>query len=206
MKQRYPRRYRVEGLGDWGITEGLVYDNWSELNFNWREIIKLRPKICAARGLDFGYTADPTAFTILLIDTDAKEIYIFDEHYERGMLNNQIAQMIISKGYGKEEIIADSSEPKSIAEIKFAGVPKIKPARKGKDSVINGIQFLQQYKIYVHPSCVNTILEFSNYAWQSKDGKLINNPIDDFNHLMDALRYAVEKFIIYKTIKAVPRP
>jgi phage terminase large subunit len=195
MKVRYPRRYKVEGLGDWGITEGLVYDNWSELNFNWREIVKARPKILSARGLDFGYTADPTAFIVLLIDVNLKEIYIFDEHYEAAMLNNQIAQMIIAKGYGKEEIIADSSEPKSIAEIRLAGVSKIKAARKGQ----------------VHPDCVNTILEFSNYAWQPKkdkltNGKLTNNPIDDFNHLMDALRYAVEKFIIYKTIKAVPRP
>lgn len=195
MKEKNPRRYSVEGLGNWGIAEGLVYDNWEEREFDVSELIQQRPYILSAYGLDFGYTADPTAFTAMLVDKEKLEIYIFDEHYQKGMLNNQIAEMLEYKGYGKEEIIADSAEPKSIEEIRRLGIRRIKAARKGKDSVLNGIQFLQQYKIIIHPKCVNHILEFNNYAWDAKDGKQLNKPIDEFNHLMDADRYAVEKFI-----------
>ncbi|MED0680575.1 PBSX family phage terminase large subunit [Aneurinibacillus thermoaerophilus] len=190
MRANRPRRYRVEGLGEWGIAEGVIYDNWEEKEFDWREIAK-RPGISSAFGLDFGYTADPTAFIATLIDHERKEIYIFDEHYQKAMLNNQIAEMIRYKGYAKEKIIADSAEPKSIEEIRRCGISRIREATKGKDSILNGIQYLQQFKIYVHPKCVNTIVELSNYIWDNKNGTFINKPVDDYNHLMDALRYAV---------------
>lgn len=192
MKKNFPTRYNVEGLGNWGIAEGLVFDNWQELTFDHREIIKTKD-IESVFGLDFGYTADPTAFIALLVDTEMKEIYIYDEHYEKGMLNNEIASMLKRKGYTKEKIIADSAEPKSIDEIKGYGIRRIKGAKKGRDSVINGIQKVQQYKIYVHPRCQNTIMELNNYAWdKDKDGNATNKPIDEYNHLMDALRYAME--------------
>ena len=194
MKVKNPRRYRVEGLGEWGLAEGLIYDNWEELEFDENELVKQRPNIHARFGLDFGYTADPSAFIAFLIDNEAKEIFIFEEHYQKGMLNNEIASMIEYKGYGKEEIMADCAEPKSIEEIKGYGIHRIRPARKGKDSVSNGIQFLQQYKVYVKPSCTNVILELNNYAWATgKDGTIMNVPIDDYNHLMDAWRYGAEK-------------
>jgi phage terminase large subunit len=102
--------------------------------------------------------------------------------------------MLRYKGYAKEHVTADCAEPKSIEEIRKAGIPRISPARKGKDSVINGIQFIRQFKLIVHPSCTNTILELNNYAWQSKNGLLVNEPTDAYNHLMDALRYAMERF------------
>ena len=108
-------------------------------------------------------------------------------------MNNEIADAITAKGYGKEKIIADSAEPKSIAEIK-KWIPRIKGARKGKDSIVNGIQFLQQFKIIVHPKCVNTNLELNNYAWSQRNGKSINQPIDDYNHIIDPMRYAVEEY------------
>jgi phage terminase large subunit len=108
------------------------------------------------------------------------------------MVNSEIASMLKYKGYAKEAIIADSAEPKSIEELKRAGIMRIKPAAKGKDSILNGIQLIQDYKIIVHPKCENTILELSNYIWDNKDGILINKPIDDYNHLLDALRYAME--------------
>jgi phage terminase large subunit len=109
------------------------------------------------------------------------------------MRNNQIAEMIKYKGLAKEHIIADSAEPKSIDEIRLLGVYGITGAQKGRDSILNGIQFIQQFKIYVHPKCVNTILELSSYVWdKGKDGQQINKPIDYFNHILDALRYAVE--------------
>lgn len=192
MKVRNPRRYAIEGLGEWGIAEGLVYEDFVEREFNYQEISK-RKSVTSIFGLDFGYTNDPTAFICALVDQDAKELYIFDEHYEKAMTNSEIAAMIKYKGYAKEVIIADSSEPKSIEEIKRAGVMRIKGAAKGKDSILNGIQLIQDYKIIVHPKCENTILELSNYVWDTKDGVMINKPIDDYNHLLDSLRYGMER-------------
>ena len=192
MKRRNPRRYKIEGEGEWGISEGLVYDNWEERVFDYIEIAK-REGIKACFGLDFGYVADPTAFICCLVDNKNKEIYIFDEHYQKGMLNNNISEMIKYKGFAKETITADSAEPKSIEELRRLGIYNIRDAVKGPDSVINGIQFIQQFKIWVHPKCANTILELNNYAWDNgKDGKMINKPIDDYNHILDALRYALE--------------
>ena len=95
-------------------------------------------------------------------------------------------------GYSKEKFIADSAEPKSIDELKHFGL-RVRGAKKGKDSINNGIQFIQDLKIIIHPRCVNFITEINNYAWdKDRFGKTLNRPIDDFNHLMDAMRYAVE--------------
>lgn len=192
MKKNNPRRYSVEGLGNWGIAEGVIFYNWEEKDFDYREIAK-KQGIKSVFGLDFGYTNDPSALVCSLVDKENKEIYIFDEHYEYGMLNDEIANMIKNKGYAKEKIIADSSEQKSIEEIRREGITRIEPARKGPDSVINGIQYLQQYKIYVHPRCQNMQLELYNYIWgEDKTGKKLNEPVDEYNHLIDALRYSLE--------------
>ncbi|WP_124046070.1 PBSX family phage terminase large subunit [Clostridium perfringens] len=192
MKEKNPRRYRIEGKGEWGIAEGLVYENFEELEFDLEEI-KKRPGIISIFGMDFGYTHDPTAFICALVDEKAKEIFIFDEHYQKGMSNSDIANMIKYKGYSKEIIIADSAEPKSIDDIKRQGIRRIKAAQKGKDSILNGIQNIQDYKTYVLPKCENTLVELNNYVWDTKDGRGINKPMDDYNHLMDALRYAMER-------------
>ena len=191
MKINNPRRYNIEGLGNWGIAEGLIYNNFEELDFDIEEI-KKRKNIKSAFGLDFGYTNDATAFICSLIDLDNMEIFIFDEHYQKAMSNKMIADMIKYKGYAKERIVGDSSEPKSIDDIKRQGIYRIKGARKGKDSILNGIQYIQDFKIYVHPKCENTLIELSNYVWDTKEGNVINKPIDDYNHLMDALRYSLE--------------
>lgn len=191
MKLNNPRRYNIEGLGNWGIAEGLVYNNFEELDFNIEDI-KKRPNVKSAFGLDFGYTNDETAFIASLIDLDNMEIFIFDEHYQKAMSNKDIANMIKYKGYSKERIVGDSSEPKSIDDIKRQGIYRLKGARKGKDSILNGIQYIQDFKIYVHPKCENTLIELSNYVWDTKEGNVINKPIDDYNHLMDALRYSLE--------------
>lgn len=191
MKINNPRRYRIEGLGEWGIAEGLIYENFQELEFNINEI-RQRPNIKSAFGLDFGYTNDPSAFIASLVDTKRKEIYIFDEHYQKAMSNKMIADMIKYKGYSKELIIADSAEPKSIDDIRRNGIHRLIPAKKGKDSILNGIQFIQDFRIYVHPKCENTLIELNNYVWDNKEGTIINKPVDDYNHLMDALRYSLE--------------
>lgn len=194
MKKNNPRRYQVAGLGNWGIVEGLVYENWEEKEFDVNEISK-RKGVKSAFGLDFGYANDPSAFFCGLIDVANKEIYVFDEIYKKAMKNRQIAEEIIRKGYGKEKIVADSQEPKSIDELYDLGLKGIRKSRKGKDSINNGVQYIQDYKINIHPRCVNFITEISNYMWdKDKFDNPVNKPVDDFNHLMDAMRYALESY------------
>lgn len=192
MKIQNPRRYSVEGEGNWGVSEGLVYENFTIQDFDYKEISK-RKGAEAIFGLDFGYVHDETALICAIADQEAKELYIFDEHYQKAMVNSEIASMIKYKGYAKEVIYADCAEPKSIEEIKRAGIIRIKPAAKGKDSILNGIQFIQDFKLIVHSKCENTIIELSNYCWDTKNGVAINKPIDAYNHLLDALRYATCK-------------
>ena len=194
MKKRNPRRYAVAGLGGWGIVDGLVYENWKEEAFDLEEVRK-RPGIVSAFGLDFGYTNDPSTLFCGLLDQKSKQLFVFDEMYAKGMSNKRIADTIKDMGYGKEHIVADSAEPKSIDELKSLGL-RVKAAAKGKDSVKNGIQWIQDLEIIIHPQCVNFITEISNYTWdKDKFGSKLNVPIDDFNHLMDAMRYALEKYI-----------
>jgi phage terminase large subunit len=196
MKAENPRRYRVAGLGEWGISEGLIYENWEEKEFDIQEILNNIPDIESSFGLDFGYTNDPTALFCGLISLSRKEIYVFDELYKKALTNRMIADEITSMGKAKEKIVADSAEPKSIDELYDYGLYRVIPARKGKDSINNGIQFIQGFKIIIHPRCTNFLTEISNYTWdKDKFDKPINKPIDDFNHLMDAMRYALEGFI-----------
>ena len=192
MKKNNPRRYQVAGLGQWGVTEGLVYENFFELDFNIEEI-KSRQNIISIFGLDFGYTNDPTALFCALVDLDLKEIYVFDELYKKALTNFKIAEEIIKMGYSKEIIIADSAEPKSIEELRELGIIRIRPAKKGKDSLNNGIQYIQGFKIIIHSKCKNFLNEICNYTWSKNEmGKPINRPIDDYNHLLDAMRYAIQ--------------
>lgn len=162
MKKRNPRRYAVAGLGGWGVTDGLVYENWKEESFDVNEISN-RSGVVSVFGLDFGYTNDPTALFCGLLDIENKQIYVFDEIYEKGMSNKRIAEKINVMGYGKERIIADSAEPKSIDELKSLGI-RVKGASKGKDSVMNGVQWIQDFEIIIDPKCVNFATEISNYT------------------------------------------
>ena len=191
MRKNNPRRYAVAGLGNWGIVDGLVYENFKEEAFTLESI-----KHCkSAFGLDFGYTNDPSAFFVGFVDIENKKLYVWDEIYEKGLSNRKIYDAITAAGYNKENITGDSAEPKSIDELKGYGL-RIKGAEKGKDSIKNGIQWIQDLEIIIHPRCVNFLTEINNYTWdKDKFGNTLNVPIDDFNHLMDAMRYALEKYI-----------
>lgn len=194
LKERNYRRYSVVGLGEWGIAEGLIYENWEVKEFNWRELGKETDTEWQYKsffGLDYGYTNDPTAFIAFVVNPITKDIFIYDEHYEHKMLNSDIAEMIKRKGYAKERIRADAAEPKSNDDLRRLGIGRIYASIKGKDSIINGITALLEYKIYVHPSCKNTIAELSTYCWKKdkRTEKPLNEPEDCDNHLMDALRY-----------------
>lgn len=190
--KKNPRRYQVAGLGNWGVVDGLVYENWREGRFDVDEIRQIEG-IKSAFGLDWGYTIDPTAFFCSLVDTKAMKLYVFDEMYERSLTNKMIADKIKDMGYGKEIITGDSAEPKSITEVREYGLSKIRSSRKGKDSVKNGIQRIQDYEIIVHPKCVNFLTEISQYCWEKdRFGQYTGRPEDANNHLMDAMRYALE--------------
>ena len=199
IQTKFPKRYKVEGLGDWGIIDGLVFDNWKIEEFDHT---KIKGELLV--GLDFGYVNDPTALICSILDEQNKKLYIFDEHCQKGMLNDAIAQMITNKGYSKSTIIADSAEQKSIEEIKRKGIYRIKPAVKGGGSIVQGIQQLLQYDIIVHPSCEETIKELENYAWDvDKEGTGINKPIDAYNHCIDALRYSLQ--CVGQKLKTAPK-
>lgn len=189
--KKNPKRYRVAGLGDWGVVEGLIYDNWDEQAFDM-DALRKQDDITAAFGLDFGFTTDPAALWCGLVDKGRKLIYIFDELYEKGLTNQELYRAIEARGYAKEKITADSAEPKSIEELRRAGIARIKKSRKGADSIRHGIQQIQNFRLIVHPRCVNTLRELSLYAWaKDRFDQYTGKPEDDNNHLMDAMRYAL---------------
>ena len=190
MKKNNPRRYQVAGLGNWGIVDGLVYENWKEEEFTLDQIINCE----SVNGIDFGYTNDPAAVFIGFIDTEHKKLYVWDEVYKKGLSNKRLYEEIESMHYQKKSFTADCAEPKSIDELRGYGL-RVEKSQKGKDSITHGIQYIQDFEIIIHPRCVNFITEIGNYTWdEDRLGNKINRPIDDFNHLMDSMRYAVEKY------------
>lgn len=177
-------RWRVYGMGEVGRLEGLVFPDFKVCStfpkeYKWRGF-----------GLDWGYANDPTALTELRLA--GGQLYVKQHIYEKGLTNQDIARRIKKLGID-EQIIADSSEPKSIEELKREGI-WIAPAVKGADSVMFGIQLMSDYTINVLASSKNLIEEFSSYIWQkNRDGQPSNKPIDDFNHGIDAIRYVLMK-------------
>lgn len=205
MQRDNPRRYRVAGLGEWGVADGLVYDRWEVREFDVDKARKI-PLIRSAFGLDYGYTNDPTAFFAGLVHVPKRLLLVYDEIYERGMSNRDIYDKVSGKGYAKERIIADNAEPKSNDELRFLGLRGVQPAAKGRDSILYGIQYLQDYRIIVHPRCTNYISEISSYAWgKDRDGNQTNKPEDQNNHLMDAMRYALEPYIRRRVTDPPPK-
>ena len=190
MKEKNPRRYQVAGLGNWGIVDGLVYENWKEEKFTLDQVINCD----SVNGIDFGYTNDPAAVFIGFIDTEHKKLYVWDEIYKKGLSNKKLYEEIENAHYQKKSFTADCAEPKSIDELRGYGL-RVEKSQKGKDSITHGIQYIQDFEIIIHPRCVNFITEIGNYTWdEDRLGNKINRPIDDFNHLMDSMRYAVEKY------------
>lgn len=186
-----PRRARIVCDGEWGVAEGLVFDNFQVLEFDPLE--KIKNIQLQAHGMDFGFTNDPTTLVSSVVDMHNKELWIYDEHYEKAMLTDEIFHLLERKQLLRSPVVADSSEKRLIAELKRKGATGLRGSIKGQGSIMQGIQFLQGFKIYIHPSCTNTIEEFNTYTFkQDKEGNWINEPIDANNHIIDALRYSVE--------------
>lgn len=197
MRINNPRKYQVYGLGEWGAVGKTIFDNWEVLKFDVGQVFKAHPQIQQYFGLDWGYANDPSAFVYALVDLHSMEIYIVDEMYKTGMLNNEIAAWLFQHGYDRSKIIADSSEQKSIADLKRHGIVNITPARKGKGSIGAGIDLISSFKVYIHPDCMNTANEFANYSYKKdrQTGLYTNEPQDKYNHIIDALRYALEELL-----------
>lgn len=194
MKIRNPRRARVAVDGEWGVAEGLVFENFIVEHFDLKQVLK---DSIIVHGLDFGFTHDPTAFVEAAVNTKTKDIYIFNELYQTGMLTPHIFKWLVANGYQNTEIYADAAEPRLIAELKANGIRRIKKSKKPNGSIMYGIDYIQGFRIHVLPKCIHTIEELNAYAFdKDKDGNWLNKPIDKDNHLMDALRYAMELLIM----------
>ena len=183
-----PTYYRIYALGEFCSLDKLVYTNWNIGAPISTEGMKL------AIGLDFGFSVDTTALTVSYIDTEKKQLFVTDCWGAKGKTNDEIANVIKAKGLSKSLIIADSAEPKSIEELKRAGIQRIRASVKGPDSIIHGINILQQYHIFVDINCTEVITELQNYSWKKdrKTGEYINEPVDEFNHFLDSLRYSMQ--------------
>ena len=189
LKATNPAYFTIYALGNFGSLDKLIFNNWQVQEFDYK---KIKGELMV--GLDFGYVNDTTALICSLLDEKNKRIYIFQEWGDTGLLNNEIAAGIKALGLSKSTIIADSAEQKSIEEIKRAGVQRIKPAVKGQGSILQGIQKLQQYEIVISPDCRKVIEEFKNYSWKKdkKTNEFINEPVDNYNHYIDGLRYSLQ--------------
>ena len=202
MRLTNPTRWKIEALGDFVSLDKLVFQNYTVEEFDHAEL-----KCELIIGMDFGFINDVSTIVASMLNEDEKSIHIFKEWGSTGKTNDELAKVISSLGFSKSVIVADAAEQKSIEEIRRKGIVRIKPCVKGPDSIIHGIQKLQNYKIIVHPSCSEIITEFENYSWQ-KDratGEYINKPIDDFNHYCDALRYSLQCIDNTKKMKTLSK-
>lgn len=183
------RWWTVYGLGQLGDVEGKIYKDWQIIDEIPHEARLER------RGMDFGYTNDPTAIVDIYKYNGG---FILDEVcYQKGMSNKQIADLLMAQPL-HVMTVADSAEPKSIDEIRLYGVSII-PAVKGKDSVRQGVQYVQDQRISVTKRSINIIKEYRNYMWRTdRDGRILNEPEGGLDHSMDALRYA---FTSYKPVR-----
>lgn len=181
--------YQIYALGEFCTLDKLVFANWRVEDFDYT---KLQGELII--GLDFGFVNDTSALVASILDEKEKKIYIFREWGATGKTNQELAAVIKSLGFSKSVIIADAAEQKSIEEIKRCGILRIKPCKKGADSIIHGVQLLQNYELIVHPCCEEIKVEFENYSWQKDKatGLYINKPVDAFNHYIDALRYSLQ--------------
>ena len=193
MEKNNPIYYRIYALGEFATLSKLIYTNWEVRSFDHMEILKAKANRTTIFGTDFGYTNDYTTLICSIIDEAEKKIWIYDEHFEKHLTNEDIYNMYVDHRVAGERIVCDSSEPKSIEELKRYGCKRVEGAVKGKDSIMNGIQLIQQYQIVVHSDCTQIQEELRNYTFvkdrQTKE--YINKAIDKYNHGLDAFRYSV---------------
>lgn len=178
MKERRPDKYEHQILGGWlAKSEGVIFNNW--------EFGEFPEGVDSVFGLDFGFTTDPTALIETYIDTKRKRIYLKEHLYKTNLTTTPISDILKLTSRDKL-VVADSAEPRLIAELKSLG-NNIRPVKKGAGSVIEGIKLIQDYDLIVDEGSTNLANELNNYAWLENKIKAI----DKFNHLIDAMRYAI---------------
>jgi phage terminase large subunit len=195
-----PYYHDVYTLGNWGVLGNVIFTNWRV-----EDLSGIRNQFVNRRcGIDFGFAGDPAAAPLTHYDKAHKTIYWFDELYETGLTNDVLADRLKTMD-GNAYWKADSAEPKSIAELQKYGV-YVQPAAKGKDSVVHGIQWLQQQTIILDKKCINARNEFAGYKWkEDAGGQALPIPVDKNNHFIDQLRYAYEDEMIGE-VGSIPNP
>lgn len=190
LANRNEAYYKIYALGEFATLDKLIFPKYEKKLINKDNISNLKSYF----GLDYGFINDPSAFMHVKIDEQNKVLYIVEEYVRKNLTNDKIANAIIDLGYSKEEIKADSAERKSNQELRNLGIRRLADAQKGPGSVMQGIQYIMQYDIIVDERCVKTIEELENYTWKKdkKTNEYINEPVDSYNHCIDAIRYAIQ--------------
>lgn len=196
LADRNEAYYKIYALGEFATLDKLVFPKYKKQLLNKDELSHIPSDF----GLDYGFINDPSAFMHVKIDEEKKRLYILEEYVKKGLTNDKIAEAIKALGYSKEIIRADSAEKKSNQELRNLDIPRVIDVIKGPGSVMQGIQYILQYEIIVDERCVKTIEELENYTWKKDKAtnEYINEPVDSYNHCLDAVRYAVQDRIFQK--------
>lgn len=196
LAERNEAYYKIYALGEFATLDKLVFPKYKKQLLNKEEL----KHIPSDFGLDYGFINDPSAFMHVKVDDENRRLYILEEYVKKGLTNDKIAEAIKALGYSKEIIRADSAEKKSNQELRNLDIPRVIDVIKGPGSVMQGIQYILQYEIIVDERCVKTIEELENYTWKKDKAtnEYINEPVDSYNHCLDAVRYAVQDRIFQK--------
>lgn len=199
LANRNEAYYKIYALGEFATLDKLVFPKYTKALLNKDDL----RQITSYFGLDYGFINDPSAFMHVKIDDDHKKLYVVEEYVKKGLTNDKIAESITALGYAKEPIRADSAEKKSNQELRNLGIGRVIDVKKGAGSVMQGIQYLLQYEWIVDERCVKTIEELENYTWKKDKAtnEYINEPVDSYNHCLDAIRYAIQDKITKSKIK-----
>lgn len=199
LANRNEAYYKIYALGEFATLDKLVFPKYTKALLNKGDL----RQIPSYFGLDYGFINDPSAFMHVKIDDDRKRLYVVEEYVKKGLTNDKIAESITALGYAKEQIRADSAEKKSNQELRNLGISRVIDVKKGAGSVMQGIQYLLQYEWIVDERCVKTIEELENYTWKKDKAtnEYINEPVDSYNHCLDAIRYAIQDKITKSKIK-----
>lgn len=199
LANRNEAYYKIYALGEFATLDKLVFPKYTKALLNKDDL----RQITSYFGLDYGFINDPSAFMHVKIDDDRKKLYVVEEYVKKGLTNDKIAESITALGYAKEQIRADSAEKKSNQELRNLGIGRVIDVKKGAGSVMQGIQYLLQYEWIVDERCVKTIEELENYTWKKDKAtnEYINEPVDSYNHCLDAIRYAIQDKITKSKIK-----
>ena len=199
LANRNEAYYKIYALGEFATLDKLVFPKYTKALLNKDDL----RQITSYFGLDYGFINDPSAFMHVKIDDDRKRLYVVEEYVKKGLTNDKIAESITALGYAKEPIRADSAEKKSNQELRNLGIGRVIDVKKGAVSVMQGIQYLLQYEWIVDERCVKTIEELENYTWKKDKAtnEYINEPVDSYNHCLDAIRYAIQDKITKSKIK-----